>query len=140
MSEPGSGNRLWHMDSYAQEKRATITLSIPLNRSRPALVNATSMCAGPRKLRGRTKRLSMFVIDGKDSEHKNNRKWDGRECAGFQPRRTLDKCAYRLHADWDRETCGFSMLFAYSFADYQVGLSAVYLGIAQAAYDTQWHT
>src|SRR5207302_1916967 len=31
-------------------------------------------------------------------------------------------------------TCGFSMLFAYSLPIYQVGLSRVYLGIAQAAY------
>ena len=136
MSEPGSGNRLWHMDSYAQrdgddyiidsfKSFATSTGQADFYLV-PVRANAD---AGPND-------LSLFMIDGKDPNIKPVGQWDGLGIRGNSSTPVhFDKCRVPAFNRLGSETCGFSTIFAYSLPVYQVGLSSLYLGIAQAAYD-----
>jgi alkylation response protein AidB-like acyl-CoA dehydrogenase len=136
MSEPGSGNRLWHMDSYAQRENGHFLIdsfkSFATSSGQadiyvvPVRANAE---VGPND-------ISLFMIDGKDENIHPIGKWDGMGLRGNSSTPIHFKgCRVPLSHRLGSETCGFSMLFAYSLPIYQVGLSAVYLGIAQAAYD-----
>ncbi|HSE18450.1 MAG TPA: acyl-CoA dehydrogenase family protein [Pyrinomonadaceae bacterium] len=135
MSEPGSGNRLWHMDSYAQRdgddyiidsfKSFATSTGHADSYLVPVRANAD---AGPND-------LSLFLIDGKDENIKPIGKWDGLGIRGNSSTPVhFDKCRVPAFNRLGSETCGFSTIFAYSLPVYQVGLSALYLGIAQAAY------
>lgn len=138
MSEPGSGNRLWHMDSFAQ-KNGHGTYLIDsfksfVTNSRHAdsyfVPVRANQDVGPND-------LSLFVIDGRDPNIKFRGEWNGMGLRGNSSTPIhFDKCIVPESHRLGSETCGFSMMFAYSLPIYQVGLSAVYLGIAQAAYDT----
>jgi alkylation response protein AidB-like acyl-CoA dehydrogenase len=136
MSEPGSGNRLWHMDSFAQKNgdgylinsfKSFATSSgsagfyvVPVRSSNEV---------GPND-------ISIFVIDGRHPNIKPIGKWDGMGLRGNSSTPVhFDKIHLPACHRLGPEKCGFSMLFAYSLPIYQVGLSAVYLGIAQAAFD-----
>ena len=137
MSEPGSGNRLWHMDSFAQKDGedyiidsfksfATSTGHADLYIV-PVRANAE---VGPND-------ISLFAIDGKDPNIEPIGIWDGMGLRGNSSRPVnFNKCRVSTSRRLGDETCGFSMLFAYSLPIYQVGLASVYLGIAQNAYDT----
>jgi len=136
MSEPGSGNRLWHMDSYAQkdgddyiiDSFKSFATSAGYADSYLVPVRANSE-VGPND-------LSLFLIDGKDENIKPIGKWDGLGIRGNSSTPVhFDKCRVPAFNRLGHETCGFSTIFAYSLPIYQVGLSALYLGIAQAAYD-----
>lgn len=136
MSEPGSGNRLWHMDSYAQKENGHFIIdsfkSFATSSGEADIyvvpVRANSE-VGPND-------ISLFMIDGKDENIHPIGKWDGMGLRGNSSTPIHFKnCRVPLSHRLGSETCGFSMLFAYSLPIYQVGLSAVYLGIAQAAYD-----
>lgn len=136
MSEPGSGNRLWHMDSYAQQENGHFIIdsfkSFATSSGQADIyvvpVRANSE-VGPND-------ISLFMIDGKDENIHPIGKWDGMGLRGNSSTPIHFKnCRVPLSHRLGSETCGFSMLFAYSLPIYQVGLSAVYLGIAQAAYD-----
>jgi alkylation response protein AidB-like acyl-CoA dehydrogenase len=136
MSEPGSGNRLWHMDSYAQKENGHFLIdsfkSFATSSGQADIyvvpVRANSE-VGPND-------ISLFMIDGKDENIHPIGKWDGMGLRGNSSTPIHFKgCRVPLSHRLGSETCGFSMLFAYSLPIYQVGLSAVYLGIAQAAYD-----
>jgi alkylation response protein AidB-like acyl-CoA dehydrogenase len=136
MSEPGSGNRLWHMDSFAQRNGTgylidsfkSFCTSCGQADFYVVPVRADSTVAPTE--------LSLFMIDGKDPNILPIGKWDGMGLRG--------NCSMPIHfkgchvpelARLGSPTCGFSMLFAYSLPIYQVGLATCYLGIAQAAYD-----
>lgn len=136
MSEPGSGNRLWHMDSFAQTEGEEFIVdsfkSFATSAGEsdlyivPVRANAN---VGPND-------ISLFAIDGKDPQVHTVGKWDGMGLRGNSSTPVhFQKCRLPKWRRLGAETCGFSMLFAYSLPIYQVGLSAVYLGIAQAAYD-----
>jgi alkylation response protein AidB-like acyl-CoA dehydrogenase len=136
MSEPGSGNRLWHMDSYAQREGDHFLIdsfkSFATSSGEADLyvvpVRANSE-VGPND-------ISLFMIDGRDENIHPIGKWDGMGLRGNSSTPIHFKnCRVPLSHRLGSETCGFSMLFAYSLPIYQVGLSAVYLGLAQAAYD-----
>ena len=135
MSEPGSGNRLWHMDSYAQRdgddyiidsfKSFATSTGHADTYLVPVRANAG---VGPND-------LSLFLIDGKDENIKPIGKWDGLGIRGNSSTPVhFDKCRVPAFNRLGSETCGFSTIFAYSLPVYQVGLSALNLGIAQAAY------
>lgn len=136
MTEPGSGNRLWHMDSYAVEdgddymidSYKSFATSCGESDCYLVPVRANSK-VGPND-------LSLFLIDGKDKNVKPIGKWDGMGMRGNSSRPVhFDKCRVPASHRLGSPTCGFSMLFAYTLPIYQCGLAAVYLGIAQAAYD-----
>ena len=138
MSEPGSGNRLWHMDSFAQ-KDGDDHYIIDSFKSFSTSTGHCDYYVVPLRANSEVgpNDLSLFVIDGKDKNIKTIGKWDGMGMRGNSSTPVhFDKVRVPASRRLGSETCGFSMLFSYSLPIYQVGLSAVYLGIAQAAYDT----
>ncbi|MDB5339986.1 MAG: acyl-CoA dehydrogenase domain protein [Planctomycetaceae bacterium] len=137
MSEPGSGNRLWHTDSYAERLPSGYQIdsfksfaSSSGNAGHYIVPVRASNSVGPTD-------ISLFVIDGTDPQVKPVGRWDGMGLRGSASTPVhFDKVLVPEGNRLGSETCGFSMLFAYTLPIYQVGLSAMYLGIAQAAYDT----
>ncbi len=137
MSEPGSGNRLWHMDSFAQ-KNGDATYVIDSFKSFATSSGHADCYVVPVRANGEVgpNELSLFIIDGKDPHIRTIGRWDGMGMRGNSSTPVhFDKVIVPELHRLGSETCGFSMLFAYSLPIYQVGLSAVYLGLAQAAYD-----
>ena len=136
MSEPGSGNRLWHTDSHAQTEGDDYVIDCFKSFATSAgqadyyvLPTRASAESGPND-------LSLFVLDGGDPNIKPVGTWDGMGLRGNSSTPVkFDRCRVSRSRRLGEPTCGFSMLFAYSLPIYQVGLAAVYVGIAQAAYD-----
>jgi alkylation response protein AidB-like acyl-CoA dehydrogenase len=136
MSEPGSGNRLWHMDSYAQKDAGDYI--IDSFKSFATSTGHADFYLVPVRANSEAdpNDLSLFLIDGKDPNVKPVGKWDGLGIRGNSSTPVhFDKCRVPAFNRLGTETCGFSTIFAYSLPVYQVGLSSLYLGIAQAAYD-----
>jgi alkylation response protein AidB-like acyl-CoA dehydrogenase len=136
MSEPGSGNRIWHMDSFAVEDDGGFLIdsfkSFATNAGHadfylvPVRANAE---VGPTD-------LSLFVIDGRDERIEPKGVWDGMGLRGNSSRPVhFNKCHVPYEHRLGEPTAGFSFMMAYSLPIYLVGLSACYLGIAQAAFD-----
>jgi len=138
MSEPGSGNRLWHMDSFAQ-KDGDDHYIIDSFKSFSTSTGHCDFYVVPLRANSEVgpNDLSMFVIDGKDPNVKGIGTWDGMGMRGNSSTPVhFDKVRVPANRMLGSPTCGFSMLFSYSLPMYQVGLATVYLGVAQAAYDT----
>jgi alkylation response protein AidB-like acyl-CoA dehydrogenase len=127
---------LWHMDSYAERRDGEYivdsfkSFATSCGESDYYLIPVrASQDVGPND-------LSLFLIDGKDENVRPIGQWDGMGLRGNSSRPVhFDKCLVPARHRLGSPTCGFSMLFAYTLPIYQCGLSAVYLGIAQAAYD-----
>ena len=136
MSERGSGNRLWHMDSFAsQEGDDYIIDSFKSFATSSGYADyylvpvRANQDVGP-------KDLSLFVIDGNDERVMPIGTWNGMGLRGNSSRPVhFNKCRVPVSNRLGSPTCGFSTLFAYSLPIYQVGLAAVYVGLAEAAYD-----
>ena len=136
MTEPGSGNRLWHMDSYAVENHdhylidSFKSFSTSAGESDYYLVPVRANSEmGPND-------LSLFLIDAHDPQVKPVGEWDGMGLRGNSSRPVhFDKVRVPKENRLGTPTCGLSMLFAYAMPIYQCGLAAVYLGVAQAALD-----
>lgn len=137
MTEPGSGNRLWHMDSFAEEHDDHYVVdtfksfSTSSGESDYYLVPVrANSSVGPND-------ISLFLIDAKDPSVKPVGHWDGMGLRGNASRPVhFDKCIVPKENRLGSPTCGLSMLFAYCMPAYQCGLAAVYLGIAQGALDS----
>ena len=136
MTEPGSGNRLWHMDSFAAEENGHFIIDSFKSFATscgeadyylvPLRDNAN---VGPTE-------LSLFMVDGKDKNVKPIGVWDGMGLRGNSSRPVhFDKCIVPPINRLGLPTQGHSMMFAYTLPIYQCGLSANYLGIAQSAFD-----
>jgi alkylation response protein AidB-like acyl-CoA dehydrogenase len=136
MSEPGSGNRIWHMDSFAAENGAGFVIDAFKSFATSAgyadyylLPTRANSNVGPTD-------LSIFYVDGRDPNIEPKGVWDGMGLRGNSSRPVhfhnchLDK-SHRL----GEPTAGFSFMMAYALPIYLVGLAACYLGIAQAAFD-----
>lgn len=136
MSEPGSGNRLWHMDSYAVERDGGYY--IDSFKSFATSAGQADYYVVP--VRASDKHgpddLSLFVIDGADPRIKVIGKWDGMGMRGNSSTPIhFAGCQVPVERRLGSPTCGFAWMFSYSLPIYQVCLSTVYLGIAQAAFD-----
>jgi alkylation response protein AidB-like acyl-CoA dehydrogenase len=136
MSEPGSGNRLWHMDSYAE--RDGDDYVVDSFKSFATSTGHADFYLVPVRANSEVgpNDLSLFLIDGNDKNIKPVGKWDGLGIRGNSSTPVhFDKCRVPAFNRLGSEGCGFSTIFAYSLPTYQVGLASLYLGIAQAAYD-----
>lgn len=135
MSEPGSGNRIWHMDSHAREDGDFFIVD-----SQKSFVTSAGYAdwylVPCRSAPGCDHRdLSLFFVDGKDPGVKPVAKWDAMGLRGTSsspihfdvrvPRKNLI----------GRERTGMSYMLAYSFPIYLCGMAACYLGLGQAAYE-----
>jgi alkylation response protein AidB-like acyl-CoA dehydrogenase len=78
----------------------------------------------------------VFLIDGRDEHIEPKGMWDGMGLRGNSSRPVhFNNCVVPSVHRLGEPTVGFSYMMAYSLPIYLVGLSAVYLGIAQAAAD-----
>lgn len=136
MSEPGSGNRLWHTDSHAVQEGDCFVVDCLKSFATSAgqadyylVPTRSDPAAGPND-------LSLFMIDGRDENIHPLGTWDGMGLRGNSstPVR-FDRCRVPAGRRLGDPRCGFSLLFAYSLPTYHVGLAAVYLGLAQSAMD-----
>lgn len=136
MSEAGSGNRIWHMDSHAQQEGDGFIIDSFKSFCTssgyadfylvPTRGNAD---VGPTD-------LSLFWIDGKDPCVEPKGEWDGMGLRGNGSRPLhFNKCRVPAINRFGDVTAGFSFMMAYALPIYLVGLSACYLGIAQTAFD-----
>ena len=136
MSEPGSGNRIWHMDSFAVEEEDGFLI----DSFKSFATNAGYADFYLVPVRGNDQvgpsDLSLFYIDGKDEHIEPKGVWDGMGLRGNSSRPVhFNKCRVPKLNRLGAPTAGFSYMMAYSLPIYLVGLSACYLGIASAAID-----
>ncbi len=136
MSEPGSGNRIWHMDSFAVQNGKGFLIDSFKSFATSAghadyylLPTRASQDVGPTD-------LSIFYIEGQDPNIHPKGTWDGMGLRGNSSRPMhFNNCHVPSNHRLGEPTAGFSFMMAYSLPIYLVGLAACYLGIAQAAFD-----
>lgn len=136
MSEPTTGSRLWHMESYA-EKNGDL-FNIDSFKSFATSGGHANFYIVPVRTDRHSKanELSVFLINGKDPNVQLIGRWDGMGLRGNSSTPVHFKnCQVPAFNRLGDPNCGFSMLMAYTLPIYFIGLSAVYLGIAQNAYD-----
>jgi alkylation response protein AidB-like acyl-CoA dehydrogenase len=136
MTEPGSGNRLWHMDSFAVEEEDHYLIDSFKSFSTSA--GASDYYLAPLRANENVgpNDLSLFLIPSADPNVKPIGVWDGMGLRGNSSRPVhFDKVKIPKENRLGDPTCGLSMLFSYCMPIYQVGLAAVYLGLAQSALD-----
>lgn len=136
-SEPGSGSRVWHADSYAEEQGNTFVLH-----------GAKSFCTNAgeadyylipvRSHKGaRPDEMSIFLYEGhlpRESE------WEAMGLRGsVSSPLKIEGLQIPRENRLGEDTDGFPMIVAFNFPSYQVGLSAVYVGIAEAAFTVAFH-
>lgn len=136
MSERGSGNKIWHMDSFATRNgdgyvidsfKSFCTSSgfadfylVPVREHEGAGVND----------------LSLFYIPGDDPNIKPIGEWDGMGLRGNSSRPIhFDHCTVPEDHRFGAPKEGFSFMMAYALPLYLCGLAACYIGVAQAAYE-----
>ncbi len=136
MSEPGSGNKIWHMDSHAREDGDEFVVdsfkSFCTSSGHadyylvPVRANAESTAH----------ELSLFLIRGDDPCIKPIGEWDGMGLRGNSSRPIhFDNCRVDKVQRFGDAAEGFSYMMAYSLPIYLCGMAACYIGIAQAAYE-----
>jgi alkylation response protein AidB-like acyl-CoA dehydrogenase len=136
MSEPGSGNRIWHMDSFAVENSEGFVIDSFKSFATSAgyadyylLPTRANNHVGPTD-------LSVFYIDGRDPNIEPKGIWEGMGLRGNSSRPVhFRNCQVPKMSRLGEPTAGFSFMMAYALPIYLVGLAACYLGIAQAAFD-----
>lgn len=136
MSEPGSGNRIWHMDSFAAKNgNGFIIDSFKSFCTSSGYADFYLVPTRGNEDVGPTD-LSVFWVDGDDPHVEPKGKWDGMGLRGNGSRPLhFNKCHVPARNRFGDETAGFSFMMAYALPVYLVGLSACYLGIAAAAFD-----
>jgi len=137
MSEPGSGNRIWHMDSFAVANGGDFIIDAFKSFATSAgyadyylLPTRANSEVGPTD-------LSVFYVDGRDPNIEPKGVWDGMGLRGNSSRPVhFHHCRLPQNHRLGEPTAGFSFMMAYALPIYLVGLAACYLGIAQSAFDT----
>jgi alkylation response protein AidB-like acyl-CoA dehydrogenase len=135
-SEFGSGGRWWHMDEFAT--RTDTGFLIDAKKSFVTSAGHATYYVVPLRSSRHSPggELTLFLIDGRQNEVVLLSEWDGMGLRGnssspvhFKGCSIADK--FRLRDSGH----GFPLLLVYGLPSFQIGLSAVYLGIAQAAFD-----
>ena len=138
MSEPGSGNKIWHMDSFA----------VPEDDDTYVIDSLKSFCTSSgfadyylvpvRAEQGASHNdLSLFLIEGDDPNIVCIGEWDGMGLRGNSSRPIhFNHCKVSRMHRFGNATEGFGFMMAYALPIYLCGMAAVYIGVAQAAYET----
>jgi alkylation response protein AidB-like acyl-CoA dehydrogenase len=136
MSEAGSGNRIWHMDSAAER----VNDGYVINSSKSFCTSAgfadyyvVPTRSGPDAT---PKDLSQFFILGTDPNIRPIGTWDGMGLRGNGSRPiTFDNCVVASNQRFGEDGSGLSFMMAYALPIYLCGMAAVYIGVATAAYE-----
>jgi len=136
MSEPGSGNRIWHMDSRARPDGDGLVID-SLKSFCTSSGHADYYLVPVRSGADSTaKDLTLVVVLGNDRNIKPIGTWDGMGLRGNSSRPIhFDQCVIPKSQIMGVPDEGLSFMMAYSLPIYLCGLAACYVGIAQAAYD-----
>ncbi len=136
VSEPGSGSRWWHMDGSAEKHNS----GFRINASKSFVTSAgkadfyvilvrASPSASPDT-------LSAFVIPKETPGISIVGEWDGLGMRGNSSTpMKFEDCDLSHDYLLGDEGLGFLHLFQYAIPAFLIGIAAVYLGIAQSAYD-----
>jgi alkylation response protein AidB-like acyl-CoA dehydrogenase len=136
MSEFGSGNKIWHMDSFALPKGDAFEIDCVKSFCTSAGYADFYLVPVRAHRHASQNDLSMFLIQSSDKNIKFIGEWDGMGLRGNSSRPIqFDHCTVPAVNRFGKGNEGFSYLMAYSLPIYLCGLAAVYIGIAQAAYD-----
>ncbi|MBJ6762571.1 acyl-CoA/acyl-ACP dehydrogenase [Myxococcaceae bacterium JPH2] len=136
MSEPGSGNRIWHMDSHAEREGDEYVIDSYKSfctSAGHADFYLLPVRSGPGL---KPNDLSLFFVPGDTPNIKPVGVWDGMGLRGNGSRPIhFDRCRVHKKYMMGVEKTGLSFMMAYSLPIYLCGMAACYVGIAQAAYE-----
>lgn len=134
-SEAGSGSHWWHMDQFAE--RADGGYRISAVKSWATSAGQVDHYVVPLRANPHAdhNELTLFLVPGRDSGVTPIGTWDGSGMRGNHSTPVRFDLTVPESARLGASGYGFPLLFAYGLPAFQLGLAAVYLGIAQAAYD-----
>lgn len=136
MSEPGSGNKIWHMDSHAQKEGDMY--NIDSFKSFCTSAGYADFYYVPVRSDAESKpdEISLFFIPGDDQNIKPIGTWDGMGLRGNSSRPIhFQNCRVPSVNCFGPEKEGFAYMMAYSLPIYLCGIAACYIGVAQSAYE-----
>ena len=137
MSEPGSGNKIWHMDSHARRNGDGYVIDSFKSFCTSAGYADFYLVPTRTNKEATPSDLSLFLVRGDDPNVKPIGEWDGMGLRGNGSRPIhFDHCKVQEDALFGGEAEGLSYMMAYSLPIYLCGMSACYLGVAQGAYES----
>jgi alkylation response protein AidB-like acyl-CoA dehydrogenase len=136
MSEPGSGNKIWHMDSFARR----IGNEYVFDSFKSFCTSSGHADYYLVPVRGdaesQAQDLTVFIVMGNDENVKPIGVWDGMGLRGNCSRPIhFKECHVPIDQRIGPEKEGFSYMMSYALPLYLCGLAACYVGVAQAAYE-----
>ncbi len=137
MSEAGTGSRLWHMNGYVVNKKEHYTIQNSF-KSFCTSNNYNNYYLVPVKKSKNSKPndLSMFIVSSDIKDIKVIGKWDGMGLRGTSSNPVyFNDCKVPKNCRLGKSKNIFPLLMCSVLPLYLVGLSTVYLGIAQKAYN-----
>jgi alkylation response protein AidB-like acyl-CoA dehydrogenase len=136
MSEPGSGNKIWHMDSYAVEENGMAVIDSMKSFCTSAGYADYYLVPVRADSQATPNDMSLYYIPGTDPGIKPIGVWDGMGMRGNGSRPVhFDHCRIPVSHRFGAAGEGFSYMMAYALPIYLCGMAAVYLGVAQAAHE-----
>lgn len=136
MSEPATGSRLWHMTSFADlqgDKYLIDSFKSFVTSSRHADFYLLPVRTSSQS---KANELSVFWVEGDNEKIKFIGDWDAMGLRGSSSTPVhFDNCEIPAGNRIGAPDAGFAMLMAYTLPIYFVGMAAVYLGIAESAYN-----
>ena len=135
-SEPGSGSRWWHLDGHAT--RAGDEYVIEASKSFVTSAGHADLYVIPVRATpfSHPNELSIFAVPGATPGIEPVGAWDAMGLRGnaSTPVR-FNQCRVPASARLGPSGHGFALMMAYALPVFHVGLAAVYLGIAQSAFE-----
>ena len=134
-SEAGSGSHWWHMDQAAER----VDGGFRLNATKSWATSAGQADYYVVPLRANPhaghNELTLFLVPGYEKGVEPLGTWDGSGMRGNSSTPVRFDVVVPGSARLGASGYGFPLLFAYGLPAFQLGVAAVYLGVAQAAYD-----
>lgn len=136
MTEPGSGNKIWHMDSNAQEEGDEFVIDSFKSFCTSAGYADYYLVPVRADAASSPHDLSVFFVPGDDPHIKAIGVWDGMGLRGNSSRPIhFQGCRVPSGNLLAPPKQGLSYMMSYALPVYLCGLAACYVGIAQAAYE-----
>lgn len=136
ISEPGSGSRWWHMESFVERRDGGYHLDSYKSFATSAgeadsyIVPVRASCTSPHH------EYTLLLVDRGVANVKPIGQWDAMGLRGNSSTPVhFDGCFVPDSHRLGEAAFGFPLLLAHGLPAYQIGLAAVYLGIAASAFD-----
>jgi alkylation response protein AidB-like acyl-CoA dehydrogenase len=137
MTEPGSGNKIWHMDSCARQEGDDFIIDSFKSFCTSAGFADYYLVPVRADAESTPHDLSVFLVPGDDANIKPIGVWDGMGLRGNSSRPIhFQNCRVPALNRLGAPKQGFSYMMAYALPAYLCGLAACYVGVAQAAYES----